>query len=273
MRCFVMHQVGFKRFKFVFLSLLVIYPVLIYYVYAVNPSPDKPDIGVFSLKEDKVFSDSFLDRYGRGYLWGESRLWTVGYEEYCLKDHYYGCTNSTSRFEYFLQVVGINASNYLMDVFLLAWTLVSFLGVFVYRKPRGLIVNLDLGAIYTWERGRLWILPIGACNQGSEKVENLVVAERSDEAVFVRLFQGQKPSKSKMFGVGDVFNMATLARIGFASKLRSLLVGKFEFSDDDLNLLNTYRWWERSFLGRKKFPVDIHMQAEAWMKQNVHPSA
>ncbi|WP_147253074.1 hypothetical protein [Thalassospira profundimaris] len=269
----MLDEVGFKRFKLVFLSLLFSYPVLMYYVYVVNPSPYKPDIGIFSLDEGKTFSDSFLDRYGRGYLWGESKLWTIGYEKYCLKDHYYGCTSSTSRFEYFLQIIDMNLSNYLMDVVLLAWTLVSFLGVFFYRKPRGLIVNMDIGAIYTWERGKLWILSIGGSYQSDDRVKSLIEANRPDQAVFVKLFLGHNPPKRKMFGIGDVINMAVLTNLNLAFKLRSLLLGRQDFSYEDLNLLNTYKWWERSIQGRKKFPSDIHDQAAAWMKRHADLSA
>ncbi|WP_143182159.1 hypothetical protein, partial [Thalassospira sp. TSL5-1] len=203
----------------------------------------------------------FLGYFGYGYVWGENLYWETTYKRNCLKYEVGDCTKDTTPVQFWMIKIKSDFSGFI-EVLLVYSGILFLLTYYIFmRKPRCVVFNQTLGAIYTWHRGNLWILPASEFSYRYREEVNYMVGRVGNGFMQMSLRLAKKPEKTKKFKMGVFPYPCDKYGVRLAETLEIYLHRK----DGDTSYIpqaSTYRWWERSLLGRKKLPKDIHDQAE-----------
>ena len=213
----------------------------------------------------------FLGYLGYGYVWGDNLYWKNTYED-CVEYSAHGCSGDTTPVEFMKINLQNNFEDFLLTYMVHAGILFMLTFYFFMRKPRGVVFNQDIGAIYTWHRGKLWILPATDFSYRYREEVNFMVGRVGNGFMQLNLHSAKNPSKTRKFKMG-VFPYPCDK---YGVKLAEALEVYLHRNDQDTSyipLASTYRWWERPLFGRKKLPKDIHEQAAAWMRNHVQLSS
>ncbi|PKR51852.1 hypothetical protein [Thalassospira marina] len=213
----------------------------------------------------------FLGYFGYGYVWGDNLYWKGTYEINCLKYGEYGCDSRTSPVEFMkitLKKDYVDVLKYFASFCFVLFCFVLFLLTLypLMRKPRYVVFNKSVGAIYTWHRGFLWILPASDFSYKFREEVNFMFGKTGNGFMQMSLQSAKKPKKKKKFKMGVFPYPCEKYGVRLAEALEIYLHCK-DMDTSYIPPATSYRSWERSILGRKKLPDDIHDQAAAWMRK------
>lgn len=207
--------------------------------------------------------------YGHGYLWGENSFGANTYEA-CLESRHsdLGCHAGMTPAELAIQMFQSDPSDRITDLLILAIIFVPPILFFTLRRPRPVRFNRELGAIYGWRRGRLFILPSRYFTYDlNTSFDGLRMSDAYGEAI-LRLQDSRNPKRSAKFKVGPY----PARQPGQPSRLLDQMKGFLQLSEapgvharrpDKIR----YPWWQRSLLGPKRLPADIDSIAADWMRK------
>jgi|GEM_PF-4924945 len=230
----------------------------------VNPIEITPK-GLEISRFDELFSD--FGYLGMGYLWGENPSWQYTYQEGCLVNNWYGCTSETTPLEFAQMMFARGWDNLVLLLCVVALVTVYQFAYFFLRKPAPVRFNRALGAIYTWRRGQLWILPERNFDF-TFKTELDYFSARSDSGPMrLKLYSARNPNKSRSFSLGSYRN-----QLAYYGHFLGQDLQRFMTSVDGLDLTpvprrHPYLWWQWSIFGKRDLPDDIDQRAADWIKQ------
>ncbi|AUG55454.1 hypothetical protein [Thalassospira marina] len=207
-----------------------------------------------------------LGKYGYGYLWGSHSTWGRTYHEGCVAEENWGCTKDTTPFQFVLIQLKDDTGEYVRDLILFLFMFWMSCSYPLMRKPCPIVFNRHLAAIYTWYRGRLWILPASEFSYRYQEGANFLSGRWGNGPMQMKLRSSERLHKRKNFKIGTYPYPCEKYGVRLAEALEVYL----RTTDQDTSYIppaTSYRWWERSILGRKKLPDDIHDQAAARMRK------
>lgn len=205
--------------------------------------------------------------YGNGYLWGDSYFGANSYAS-CLKGGYPGCDASTTPMEFAQIMFMRRPESRLQDLMILCFTLLPLILFATMRRPRPVRFNRELGAIYGWRRGRLFIHPSRYFTYTlNTAFDGLRMSNAYGEAI-LRLKDSRDPKRTAKFKVGPYPARQPGQPSRLLDQLKGFLQGG-EAPDVHARRPDTirYPWWQRSLLGPKRLPDDIDAIARDWMRQ------
>ncbi len=210
--------------------------------------------------------------YGHGYLWG-SNSWGANSYETCLQGSYsdMGCTAQTTPAAFAIQMFLRNPGDRVTDLLILSVSLLPLILFFLLRRPRPVRFNRDLGAIYGWRGGRLFILPSRYFTYDlNTAFDGLRMSDAYGEAI-LQLQDSRTPARLSKFKLGPYPGRQP----GQPSRLLDQMTGFPQLTEaPEIQAQRPdrirYPWWQRSLLGPKRLPGDIDQTALDWMRaQNL----
>jgi hypothetical protein len=209
----------------------------------------------------------FLGNFGYGYLWGEHPTWKRTYEKGCLEKNWYGCNAQTTPEEFLLILVKRHPRRYVDILMISCGFFYLAFGFFFLRRPTPVRFNRNLGAIYTWHRGKLWIHPQYIFDYDYKPGLNLLSGGGFNGPMRIKLQSSRNPRKLKTFKLGTYpFPCGGYGQF-LAKRLQEFMRGSYEDRDRGWSKDLKYPWWQRSLLGRKELPDDIDARAEEWLRK------
>ncbi|OKH86437.1 hypothetical protein [Thalassospira sp. TSL5-1] len=258
----------FHGLKFVagFTAVFIMASTLIYFF---QPYEKNDEAGTYdqdqemSAWEDRAY---FLGYFGYGYLWGHHESWQRTYLKGCVQDESYGCTKDTTPFQFMMLQMKRHPRTYFdICIFFLGWGCLSF-GYFFLRRPAPVRFNRNLGAIYTWHRGKLWIHPLYIFDYSCQLSRDVWNGGGFNGPMDIKLRSSQNLKKRKTFRLGIYPFPGDEYGLFLGEILHEFMLGTYEDSERGWPKNLKYRWWHRSLFGRKKLPDDIDQRAEEWLR-------
>ncbi|KZB51070.1 hypothetical protein [Thalassospira xiamenensis] len=204
---------------------------------------------------------------GYGYLWGEHPSWQHTYQQRCLVDNWYGCTSETTPWEFTQMMFARGWDKLVLILYVILLVTVYQFAYFFLRKPAPVRFNRALGAIYTWRRGQLWILPERNFDF-TFKTEIDIASYRSDSGPMrIKLCRASNPNKTRSFSLGSYRNQLAYYGEYFGRDLRRFMTSVDGVDFTSVPLRHSYLWWQWSIFGKRDLPDDIDQRAADWIKQ------
>ncbi|WP_417843238.1 hypothetical protein [Thalassospira sp.] len=208
----------------------------------------------------------FLGYFGYGYWWGKHYSWGLTYFKACVQDESFGCTKETTPFQFVLLQIKQSPRIYIdLFMFFIFWFCLGF-GYFFLRRPAPMRFNRNLGAIYTWHRGKLWIHPNYIFNYDEKTGLDLLGSGGFNGPMHMKLQSSRNPKKLKTFKLGTYPFPCDGYGQFLARRLQEFMRGSYKDRDRGWPKDLKYPWWQRSVLGRKELPEDIDQRAEEWLR-------
>ena len=208
----------------------------------------------------------FLGNFGYGYLWGEHPTWKRTYEKGCLEKNWYGCNAQTTPEQFLLILVKRHPRRYLDILMISCGFFYLAFGFFFLRRPAPVRFNRNLGAIYTWYRGNLWIHPQYIFDYDYKLGLNLLSGGGFNGPMRIKLQSSRNLKKQKTFKLGTYPFPCDGYGQFLGKRLQEFMQDSYEDSGHNWPKNLKYPWWQRSLLGRKKLPDDIDQRAEQWLQ-------
>lgn len=208
-----------------------------------------------------------LGYIGYGYLWGEHPSWKHTYEVGCVQENAYGCTSQTTPWEFTQMNIRDGARSLVIDAIALIPFLIFMFTYPFIRKPAPVCFNQDLGAIYGWHRGQLWILPKRDFEYEFKTEPDLASWIFDSGPMRIKLYSAKNPKKSRTFLLGTYPNHTPYYGMELGQNLQRYMQSVTEIDMAEVPRSFTYHWWQRSLLGKRELPADIDQRAAEWIKQ------
>ncbi|UKV13863.1 hypothetical protein L6172_17680 [Thalassospiraceae bacterium SW-3-3] len=216
--------------------------------------------------EQKVY---FLGYFGYGYLWGEHPVWGRGYFEACVKEQSYGCSAETTPLEFVLLQIEDEPDDYIrMLIFFAFWFCLAF-GYFLMRKPAPVRFNRNLGAIYTWYDGKLWIHFGERFHYDYKPGSDLLSGKAFNGPMRIKLHSSTHPKRKKTFKLGTYPYPCEAYGDYLGRDLQAFMRGAGNRTEKYSPKTLRYPWWHRSLLGKKELPGDIDKRAADWVMMHA----
>lgn len=228
----------------------------------------------FGIWQNPTILEQITAYYGHGYLWGENGYGARSYAS-CLqgRNSDLGCHAGMTPGEFAWQMFRRNPDDRVTDLMLLSISILPLILFCTLRRPRPVRFNRELGAIYGWRWGRLFIRPSRYFKfKLNTFYDGLQMSDDYGEAI-IRLRDSRNPERRGKFKLGPY----PARQPGQPSRLLMQMPGFLQGTEaPDVHAQRPTKircpWWQRSLLGPKKLPDNIDQIARDWMREHGNES-